>query len=84
VDFSNALGIKVGGVYLKSWPVSTIFDLTRFILKLPQSPLLFWAQVFFLFLLAALLLGLIGKRPGKRGKWTTTSSREHAGCSDCS
>ena len=66
VDFSNALGIKVGGVYLKSWPVSTIFDFTRFILKLPQSPLLFWAQVVFLFLLAVLLLGMIGKAWQKR------------------
>jgi hypothetical protein len=61
VDFSNAFGIKVGGVYLKTWPVSTLFDFTHYILKWPQTPLLFWAQVVFLVVLAVLLLGLIGR-----------------------
>ncbi len=56
VDFSNAFGIKVDGHYLVTWPVSTIFDFTRFILKWQQTPLLFVAQVVFLFLLAGLLL----------------------------
>jgi hypothetical protein len=66
VDFTNAFGIKVNGVYFASWPVSTLFDFTRYILKWPQRPILFWAQVGFLFLLAALLAGLAGRAWRKR------------------
>jgi hypothetical protein len=66
VDFSGAFGIKVGGRYLEYWPVSTIFDFTRFILRWPQSLPLVLAQIGFLFLLAVPTLWLMRKAWRKR------------------
>jgi len=38
VDFSQALGIKVGGEFIQVWPLANLFDFTRYILLWPQTP----------------------------------------------
>lgn len=45
VDFSQALGYKVGDTFLEMWPLATLFDFTKYILHWPQTSSLVILQV---------------------------------------
>ncbi|MGQ9556272.1 MAG: glycosyltransferase family 87 protein [Anaerolineae bacterium] len=45
VDFTQALGYKVGDEFLQLWPLATLFDFTKYILLLPQTPVIVIAQI---------------------------------------